>query len=162
VRPGNPEFRVQECARGRPLFRRRRCSRQWKGSAQQVVEFLTASGIAWDPKGNGRMTIRSSYGLFRDYPEFYKFQLVRSSPPWTSTVILQSPTGGFEDPWQGYPGGSPFPVVVTRDIGFPTSATWVNVPLDLPSVYVNQWNLSVQRQIGANWLVSANYIGNSV
>src|SRR5437867_10617516 len=44
VRPGNTEFRVQECARGRPLFRRRRCSRQWKGSAQQVVEFLTASG----------------------------------------------------------------------------------------------------------------------
>src|ERR1019366_5825161 len=27
--------------------------------------------------------------------------------------------------------------------------------------YLHQWNLSVQRQIGTNWLVTANYIGNS-
>jgi carboxypeptidase family protein len=133
-----------------------------KVQPDQWGNFSPRLGLAWDPEGNGRMTIRSSYGIFRDYPEFYKFQLVRSSPPWTSTVILQSPQGGFEDPWLGYPGGSPFPITVTKDIGFPTSATWVNVPLDLPSVYVNQWNLSIQRQMGANWLVSANYIGNSV
>src|SRR3989442_7352356 len=104
------------------------------------------------------MTIRSSYGLFRDYPEFYKFQLVRSSPPWTSTVILQSPTGGFEDPRQGFPGGRPLPAVVTSDIGIPTSATRVNFPLDLSSLYLNQLNLSVPRLNGPNCLLFANYI----
>ncbi len=26
---------------------------------------------------------------------------------------------------------------------------------------MNQWNLSVQRQLGKDWLVSANYVGNS-
>jgi len=25
---------------------------------------------------------------------------------------------------------------------------------------VNQWNLSIQRQLGQNWLVTANYLGN--
>ena len=28
-------------------------------------------------------------------------------------------------------------------------------------MYVNQWNLSIQRQLGQSWLVSANYLGNS-
>ena len=28
-------------------------------------------------------------------------------------------------------------------------------------MYVNQWNLSIQRQLGQGWLVSANYLGNS-
>jgi hypothetical protein len=27
-------------------------------------------------------------------------------------------------------------------------------------MYVNQWNASIQRQIGTSWLVSANYIGS--
>ena len=28
-------------------------------------------------------------------------------------------------------------------------------------VYMNQWNLSVQRQMGRDWLLTANYVGNS-
>ena len=31
---------------------------------------------------------------------------------------------------------------------------------DFKQMYVNLWNLSIQRQIGA-WLVTANYVGNS-
>jgi hypothetical protein len=34
--------------------------------------------------------------------------------------------------------------------------------LNLKSPYVNQWNLSIQRQVGSDWLVSANYLGNEV
>jgi hypothetical protein len=32
---------------------------------------------------------------------------------------------------------------------------------DYKPMYVNQWNLSIQRQLGQDWLVSANYLGNS-
>jgi hypothetical protein len=34
------------------------------------------------------------------------------------------------------------------------------VPLDLKPTYMAQWNLSYQRQITANWMASASYLGN--
>ena len=32
---------------------------------------------------------------------------------------------------------------------------------DFQPVYMNQWNLSIQRQIGQDWLLTANYLGNN-
>jgi hypothetical protein len=132
-----------------------------KNQANQWGKFSPRLGLAFDPRGDGRMTIRASYGLFRDYPDFYLSQMIKSSPPWNSTVQLTGPVGGFANPWQGYPGGNPFPVTLTKDITFPTNAQWISVPLNLPSIYVHQWNLSVQRQVGT-WLLSGNYIGNEI
>ena len=34
-------------------------------------------------------------------------------------------------------------------------------PQDLKPTYMHQWNLSIQRQFGSDWLVTANYVGNS-
>ena len=132
-----------------------------KVGPNEYWNFSPRLGLAWDPKGDGRMTVRAAYGLFRDYPEFYKFHYTRKSPPWASTINLQSPPN-FADPWGAYPGGNPFPVVVSKESPFTTNATFTNRPLDLPSVYVHQWNLSLQKQLAADWLVSGNYIGNSV
>jgi outer membrane receptor protein involved in Fe transport len=133
-----------------------------KNQPNQWLHFSPRLGLAFDPKGDGRMTIRASYGLFRDYPDLYQSQHILSSPPFNSVVTLQTPVGGLADPWQGYPGGNPFPIAITKNSVFPTSATWYTVPLDLPAVYVHEWNLSVQKQLGTSWLVSANYIGNEV
>lgn len=130
-----------------------------KNEPNQWWHFSPRLGLAWDPKGDSRMTIRASYGLFRDYADLYQSENVRSSPPWNGALVIQSPS--FSNPWLGYPGGNPFPVTVDKNTTFPTAAQWLNVPLNLPSVYVHQWNFSVQKQIGT-WLLTANYIGNQV
>src|SRR5438552_2652161 len=127
---------------------------QWKNFGPRL-------GLAWDVNGDGRMTVRAAYGIFYDYPHFYQYVSgVRDTPPWGYQIDVSNPPGW--DPWQGYPGGNPFPAPINRNIAFPLGGQYVSVPLNLRSPYVNQWNLSIQRQIGSDWLASANYLGNEV
>jgi hypothetical protein len=135
-----------------------------KTNANQWWHFSPRLGLAFDPTGKGRWVLRASYGLFRDYPDFYESQQVKISPPFNNTIVITAPGGGtpagFADPWLGYPGGSPFPTKLSKNATFPTNGGWVVIPPDLPSVYVNQWNFSIQRQVGNAWLFTANYMGS--
>jgi hypothetical protein len=135
-----------------------------KTNPNQLWHFSPRLGLAFDPTGKGKMTIRAAYGLFRDYPDFYESQQVKISPPYNFTIVNTAPGGGgaagFANPWVNYPGGSPFPVTLSPNVQFPTNGGWVVIPPNVPAVYVNQWNLSIQRQIGTNWLLTANYIGS--
>jgi hypothetical protein len=36
------------------------------------------------------------------------------------------------------------------------------MPLNPKSTYSQQWNLSIQRQVGTNWLLSSNYVGTTI
>jgi hypothetical protein len=135
-----------------------------KTNPNQWWHFSPRLGLAYDPTGKGRLTIRAAYGLFRDYADFYESQMTKASPPFNSTLTLVAPGGGtaagFADPFVNYPGGSPFPTTVSRNSTFGPSASWVIIPPNLPSLYVNQWNLSIQKQLGSSWVVSANYMGS--
>ena len=123
--------------------------------------FAPRIGLAWDVSGNGIMTVRAAYGIYTDYPHFYQYGGYSDQPPWGYEVTLDSP-GPFDDPWQGYPGGNPFPISLSTNIPFPRFGTFVTIPRDLKMPYINQWNLSLQRQVGADWLFAANYLGSSV
>jgi hypothetical protein len=135
-----------------------------KTNPNQWWHFSPRLGLALDPSGTGRMSIRASWGLFRDYPDFYESEYVKTSPPFNNTIVSTAPGGGtaagFANPWLGYPGGSPFPTTLSKNTTFPTNAAWVVIPPDLPAVYVNQWNFSIQKQVGTSWLLSANYLGS--
>ena len=126
------------------------------------LHFGPRVGFAWDPKGNGLTAVRAAYGLFFDYPHLNQFTGLRESPPRSVLVQLANPIGGFEDPWQGYPGGNPLPVAINANVTFPPSSAYTVFPVSLKTPHVNQWNLSVQKQLGSDWLVAGNYVGSSV
>jgi hypothetical protein len=44
---------------------------------------------------------------------------------------------------------------------FPQFGTFGTHPFHTRQTLINQWNLSVQRQLGADWLLTANYVGSS-
>src|SRR5579871_185274 len=131
-------------------------------------KFFPRIGVAWDPQGNGRMTIRAGYGMYGDRAMMLAGTAAYFAPPFGNNVSV---TGtNISDPWASYPGGNPMPVlsslqgigVYSHSIPFPLNGAFVNSPMsEFHPVYMNQWNLSVQRQVGKDWLISANYVGNS-
>ena len=127
----------------------------------RLNQFAPRIGVIFDPAGNGKMTIRASYGVFFDTPQLFFFTRFANNPPWGAQISLTSPAGGFTNPYLGYPGGNPFPALnaVSKDMQFPSAGVYVNAPVNMHPTYLQQWNLSVQRQVG-DWLLSAAYIGN--
>jgi hypothetical protein len=132
-------------------------------------KFYPRVGLAWDPQGSGRMTVRAGFGMFGDRASMLNSSNIFNAPPFGSLVTVSNVN--LTNPWANYPGGNPMPLlsslqgvgVYAHDIPFPLSGSYVNTDLtNFHPTYENQWNLSVQRQFGSDWLVSANYVGNSV
>jgi hypothetical protein len=112
-------------------------------------------GVVWDPTGEGKQTIRSSFSLIHDSIELFYPERWTTNPPYASSITLTNPTAPFSNPWLGYPGGNPFPGAAI----FPVSGTYVTIPPDVQATYELKWNLSYQRQIGKDWRASVNYLG---
>jgi hypothetical protein len=121
----------------------------WLGASPRV-------GLVWDPAGDGRQTIRVGAALIHDTTELFYPERWTTNPPYASSVTLTNPTAPFSNPWLGYPGGDPFPGAGI----FPVGGTYVSIPPNVKPTYMAQWNLSYQRQVANNWLVTLSYLGN--
>ena len=67
----------------------------------------------------------------------------------------------MDDPFANFPGGNPFPLGSGPN-AFPRNGAYLDWPESLKPTYYNQWNLTVQQQIGQDWMASASYVGNSM
>jgi len=119
--------------------------------------FAPRAGFAWDVNGDGRTSVRASAGIGYDYVNGQMHLWTAISPPWGLDIVRNNPR--LDDPWAGYPGGSPFPPVFDANAKFPPFGQFTVMPEHLSPSQSQTWNLSVQRQFGADWLVSASYLG---
>jgi hypothetical protein len=126
----------------------------------KVNRFVPRVGFVWDPKGDGRMTMRAAYGLFTDRQYIQSYTAFGTNPPYGNNITLANVN--MSNPWANYPGGNPLPVAVNKNMTFPAFGSYVSHPFDFHPTYMNQWNLSIQRQIGTDWLLTANYLGNNI
>ncbi len=134
-----------------------------KGMNNHWAQFAPRVGLAWDVTGDGRTSVRASFGLSYDQIGAHIHDDQTQQPPFynlTSTTVL-SPLipggiGGLNHPWALKGGSSPLPGSVGTIPSF-SKLTGVNDNIQQP--YTSTWNLSIQRQLGENWMVSLGYIG---
>lgn len=124
--------------------------------------WLPRAGVVWDPFGDGKTSVRASYGLLYDTPHLFFYTRVSNNPPWGATLTRSGGPFPLSNPWAGYPGGDPYlqNTGTAKSYGFfPTSGVYAVSDTHLGSPQVNTWNLSIQRQVG-KWLISGSYLGN--
>jgi len=147
--PGDPGFQTGS----------RPSSTRWNNFAPRI-------GLAWDPTGNGKTLIRASWGIFYDTPETLFFYNYAGEPLWGDSIAIIPPAGvpnTFANPWSYYQTGvSPFPVTQNATTPYPFYSSYETAPLNVHNASMDQWNLTIQKQIGASWLLKASYLGNDV
>src|SRR5262245_46759266 len=125
------------------------------------MHFGPRLGLTWDPGADGRLSIRAAYGLLYDHPPFGRYVGYSQSAPIGGIINIPFPPS-LDDPWANYPGGNPLPIIKDKNFPFAEGASFQNGSLDMQPTYSQQWNLSIQRQIGSNLLVSAAYVGTEL
>jgi len=118
-------------------------------------------GIAWDPNGDGRTSIRASFGRSFEFVNA-QFHLNTSvAPPWGSEVRINSPSGGLDNPFINSAGQTNiFPVTFDQNAPFSLNGPFLSLSNDMKATHVDQWNVTVERQITPVWFASAGYLGS--
>ena len=118
-------------------------------------------GMSWDPGGDGRTSVRASYGRSFEFVNA-QFHLNTSvAPPWGSEVRINSPLGGLDNPFVNTQGQTNiFPVTFDQNAPFSLNGPFLSLSNNMAATHVDQWNVTVERQLSTSWFASAGYLGS--
>jgi len=120
---------------GNPLF-----ESHWLSFAPRV-------GFAWDPFGDGKMSVRGGFGIFYDQSLDAEFQFfTQGNPPFFTVVQVSNPS--FPLGFSGASGNAP-----------KVSPDTINFNLAVPTIH--SWNFGIQREITPNMVFNIGYVGSS-
>jgi outer membrane receptor protein involved in Fe transport len=125
-----------------------------KGIAHSANAFMPRAGLVWDPTGQGRWSLRASYGLF--YDQFQNgagtaSQVAISATPWAQFNQFSGAGLNFQNPY----GGAPLPAANT----FVRPSTVFALDAAAKPPRVQNWNAGVQRSLFERYLAEVRYVG---
>jgi hypothetical protein len=117
------------------------------------------AGVAWDVRGDGRLAVRSSYSVGYDFMPGEYHNINAGAPPFGNRSIVTDPPGGMDDPYRAL-GGDPHPIITGPDTQYIPFGAFGTMDPAINSPRVQQWNVTVEQQLGRSWGVSASYLGS--
>jgi len=123
--------------------------------------FSPRLGLAWDPFGNGKTSIRAAAGLFYGSVSGNEWNSTSNFQPFAVRQQFPNVTS-LSNPYGALPGGvSPFPYFYSpKNPGFIFPASIYGIAPDFKWPYTYQLNFSVERQIIKDLTVTASYVGS--
>ena len=120
-----------------------------------LKNFEPRIGLAYDPFGNGKTSVRAGFGLFDVLPLPYQFlRLASAGAPFNITLAASGlPQGAF--PHTAYDLA-----LANYDPNTLAGERTVWIDQKPKRSYVQQWHLQIQREIAANSTLTIGYVGS--
>lgn len=134
----------------------------------QRLNFSPRVGLAWDPAGNGRASIRTGYSLAYQPHHGQSISGARALPPDAVQGVIQPSTGIgtrilYDIPVPANPefgrGLNAQGGVQSRPGEPPIRTTGFVVNPTIKTQYTQSWFLNGQRRLGQRWRVELGYVG---
>jgi hypothetical protein len=118
--------------------------------------FAPRVALAWDPFGKGTTAVRAGFGMYYSLIDSLSF-LLNSLPPYNGSETFTGALSNFLPIAKGVqPPAACGPGVTTTCSTFAPQG----IQPDAKTPTVNEWNLTVEHQFGADTVVRIGYIGS--
>ena len=119
--------------------------------------FAPRAGFAYTLTGDGRTVVRGAYGLFYLTTNTTEGRTAFTTGPWSRSYSFTSLDNGVTFPVALRNGLPPMSLDDPFTVSLLTGVMWI--ARDYPTAYMQQWSFNVQRDVGADTVLEAGYVG---